>query len=84
MRRSQDIEAVDDLDAAKLYLERFGERIKLYATVPGKKTGNDESHEYQASEMAEAKKDLDKFERKAFEKDRKMAMYKVKYVSKLG
>lgn len=72
------------MDAAKFYLERFGERLERYATIWGYKRRSDDSQKYKDSRMAEAKKDLAKCNRRVADGERLMAEYKKKYDLNLG
>lgn len=84
MRSFKDIDAVDDLDAARSYIERFGDRILAYAIVPGYKSRSEDSQKTKDAEMAGARKELDEFKRRAADKERLMDEYKKKFVLDLG
>ena len=55
-----------------------------FATVPGYKGRSDESQRSKDAEIAQAKKDLEKYTGKAADKVRLMDQYKKKYVLNIG
>ena len=84
MRHYKDLDAVDGLDAARLFLELFRDRLATYATAPGNRNRSDESQGSKEAEMAGAEKELEKYKRRAADKERLMDECKKKYVLNLG